>query len=169
MRRGQTRYLLQRSHRVHRLLHALHRMDGQSIDGFLRRVGLGDHGHIEAQFGGLLESLLPPRRGAHFARQTVVQVRWDEHESRLRSCWTSDDPARWAAATAGYDTGAAWQTTATGGWNVTPAAGGSIATYRVWADVQTVIPGLQSWAMARSLPSMIVAYDARVGALAGSK
>ncbi len=106
---------------------------------------------------------------AHFARQTVVQVRWDEHESRLRSCWTSDDPARWAAATAGYDTGAAWQTTATGGWNVTPAAGGSIATYRVWADVQTVIPGLQSWAMARSLPSMIVAYDARVGALAGSK
>lgn len=100
----------------------------------------------------------------HFARQSVVNIEWLEHGDRLKSCWIADAPANWPATQA-WDTGAKWQEHATGGWLVTPSGSGSVATYRVWANAETVFPALQSWAVGRTLPAMILAYAARVESL----
>ena len=103
----------------------------------------------------------------HFARQTVADITWLDTTTRLESCWVAGNPASWPE-TKEYDTGAPWQTQATGGWLVTPTPSGTVATYRVWASQETVFPALQSWAVGRTLPAMITAYSARVDALAGS-
>ncbi len=105
----------------------------------------------------------------HFRRQTVVGVDWLADGERVRTCWTALDSAPWQGTIAAWDTGATWQTAgqAMGGWDVTALpTGGSRASYQVWVDDQTVVPGVQEWAMSRTLPQMILAYAARVEAVA---
>ena len=44
-------------------------MDRQALDGLLGRIGARHHRHAETQLGGLLQALLPARRGPYFAGQ----------------------------------------------------------------------------------------------------
>jgi hypothetical protein len=102
-----------------------------------------------------------------FQRQTLVQVEWHRPAGGLASCFHAVDPAPFAATVSAWDTKAPWDTTITGGWNVDPLPdGGSRVSYQVWADAKVVIPGLQAWVMGRTLPTVMEAYEARVGAVA---
>lgn len=112
-------------------------------------------------FGGLF----------HFRRQSVVNVEWLADGDRVRTCWTAVDPGPWRQTLAPWDTGAAYQEAgkATGGWDVERLPDGGVrASYQVWADDQTVVPGVQEWAMSWTLPTMIRAYAERVATVAGS-
>lgn len=105
-------------------------------------------------FGGLV----------HFRRQTVVSVTWLADGASVRTCWVTADPAPWKNTVATWDNGVPWQPAgqAMGGWTVEPQRGGARVSYQVWAEDQTVVPGVQEWAMSRTLPEMIRAYAARV-------
>lgn len=105
----------------------------------------------------------------HFRRQSVVSVDWLSDGDPVRTCWTAVDPAPWSPMIADWETGATWQPAgeAMGGWEVTGLPnGGSRASYQVWANDQTLVPGVQEWAMSRTLPEMMRSYSARVAALA---
>ena len=54
----------------HRLIDPFDRMDGQALNWLFGRIGLGDEGHAEAQFGGFFQALLASGRRPHLARQT---------------------------------------------------------------------------------------------------
>src|SRR5256885_15228943 len=53
---------------VHGLVHAFDGMNGQTSDGLLGRIGLGYHGHGEAQLGRFLQALLAARRRSEARR-----------------------------------------------------------------------------------------------------
>ena len=49
-------------------------MDGQPLNGFLGRIGLGHQRDAETQLGDLLQALLATRRGTHFASQADLAL-----------------------------------------------------------------------------------------------
>lgn len=109
---------------------------------------------------------LPILFGAfHIREQLVVHIHWQSTVGALKNCWRSVDPAPWASAVPAWN--ARWETQVRGGWDVEPLpGGGSKVSYQVWAPQEIIFPGLQSWAMSRTLPQLMELFEARVGTLA---
>jgi hypothetical protein len=132
----------------------------QAEDFGVKRVDRLDHEHIYQRID------LAILFGAfHIREQLVVRIQWASTEGAVRSCWQSVDPAPWSAAVPAWD--ARWETQVRGGWDVEPLEdGGSRVSYQVWAPQEIVFPGLQQWAMARTLPKLLTMFEERVGTLA---
>ncbi len=98
-------------------------------------------------------------------RQVVVVVRWLERSDRaLRNCWTAVDPAPFAARIAPWVDDAPFQRHGQGGWDLHPLPdGGTFVSYTLWADTGAMPAPVQSWAMSRTLPDLMAAFEAYVG------
>lgn len=100
-------------------------------------------------------------------RQIVVETDWRSRIGRLESCWFADDPDTWRAEVAPWATDAPFQRLALGMWSVDPLPdGGTRVAYQFWAENGLVPAKLQSWAMSRTLPTLMHAFQDRVGELA---
>lgn len=103
----------------------------------------------------------------HVRRQIVVETDWRVSAGRLESCWFADDPDRWRAQVAPWATDAPFQRLALGMWRVDPLPeGGTRVAYQFWAENGVVPAKLQSWAMSRTLPTLMYAFQDRVGQMA---
>lgn len=100
-------------------------------------------------------------------RQLIAEIHWLESTAaRLHTCWTAGDPARYADALTALDDGSTWQRRGLGGWDIAQLpGGGSRVSYQVWIDADIVPPALVSWAVSRTLPTLLGAFDARVADL----
>lgn len=135
--------------------------DWQSPTFGVKRVDRLDPGHIYQQM-----DLTMLFGAVHIREQLVVRIDWISMAGNVANCWHAEDPAPWKTSVPVWDV--KWETAVNGGWNVDPLpAGGSRVSYQVWADSQTLLPGIQKWAMSRTLPQLLESFEARVGALAG--
>ncbi len=101
-------------------------------------------------------------------RQLIARIRWLEHvpSTLIRTCWYAGDPATWPDKTKELDDGSAWQRRGMGGWDIASLPdGGSRVSYQVWIDSEFVPPPLVSWAVSRTLPTLLTAFDGRAAEL----
>jgi hypothetical protein len=114
---------------------------------------------------------IPVLMGAiHIRRQVLVGNTWlSASPVRAQNCfWSEPDVAPWAAATARWPSEEPWLRPLHGGWLAEAAPeGGSTVSYQVWTEAKFLVPGLQSWAMARTLPELIDIFDGEVRRRAG--
>jgi hypothetical protein len=101
----------------------------------------------------------------HIHRQVVVAIRWlARSPERLENCWVAADPAPWHDRLARWLTDAPFQEHGFGGWTLSALPdGGTAVSYSLWADVGAWPPSVQSWAMSRTLPDLMRAFEAYVG------
>lgn len=100
-------------------------------------------------------------------RQLIAEIHWLESTpARLHTCWTAGDPARYTEPLKSLDDGSTWQKRGLGGWDIAQLPdGGSRVSYQVWIDSEILPPALVSWAVSRTLPTLLGAFDARVAQL----
>lgn len=101
----------------------------------------------------------------HIRRQIVVGSRWlDDTATELRNCWYGSDPTRYQAQMAAWADDSTWETVTYGSWHLRPQADGTTwVSYQMWSPSKTVLPQIQAWAMSRTLPEMLSAFEAHVG------
>ncbi len=127
----------------------------------VRRVDRLDPDHIYQQM-----DLTMLFGAVHIREQLVVRIEWMATRGAIANCWNAVDPAPWKAIVPTWD--ANWETAVNGGWNVDSLpSGGSRVSYQVWADSQTLLPGIQKWAMSRTLPQLLESFEAHVGSFTG--
>lgn len=114
---------------------------------------------------------VPVLMGAiHIKRQVLVGTAWlSADEGRAQNCfWSEQDPSPWTDRTARWPSTDPWLVPLHGGWLAEAApGGGSTVSYQVWTGAKFLVPGLQSWAMARTLPELIDIFDDEVRSRAG--
>jgi hypothetical protein len=130
-----------------------------------RRVERLDPSHIFQQLD--ITILLG---AVHIRRQIVVGSTWLENTATAaKSCWYGADPARYTAQIAPWADDSTWESVTFGSWEVRARPeGGSTVSYQFWSPSKSLLPQIQAWAMARTLPEMMRVTDAHVGALAGA-
>lgn len=101
----------------------------------------------------------------HIRRQIVVGSRWLEDSAKeLRNCWYGSDPATYQAQVAPWADDSTWETVTYGGWHLRPQADGTtLVSYQMWSPTKTVLPQIQAWAMSRTLPELLSAFEVHVG------
>lgn len=101
----------------------------------------------------------------HSRRQVLVAIRTlARDEDELRNCWTAVDPAPYAARIAPWVDDAPFQRHGQGGWDLRALPdGGTYVSYSLWADTGAMPAPVQSWAMSRTLPELMAAFEAHVG------
>ncbi|MES2641374.1 MAG: hypothetical protein V4850_17920 [Myxococcota bacterium] len=101
----------------------------------------------------------------HIRRQIVVGSRWlADSATELRTCWYGADPARYQAQVAPWADDSTWETVTYGSWHLRPQADGTTwVSYQMWSPSTTVLPQIQAWAMSRTLPELLSAFEAHVG------
>jgi hypothetical protein len=101
----------------------------------------------------------------HIRRQVLVALRSlvrNDHE--LRNCWSAVDPAPYAAQIAPWVDDTPFQRHGQGGWDLYALPdGGTYVSYTLWADTGAMPGPVQSWAMSRTLPELMAAFEAHVG------
>lgn len=99
-------------------------------------------------------------------RQMVIEFEWRRVGAAFDNCWALQDPAPFSTQIAAWVTEDPWQRVGLGGWRVVPApGGGSNVSYELWTGAD-VLPAIQAWAVTRTLPDLIRAFEVRVGATA---
>ena len=103
-------------------------------------------------------------------RQVIPRIRWLEMtDDILRTCWSAGNVEEFREKVKAWDDGSPWQERGYGGWTVRAlAGGGSVVAYQVWVNADMVPSSFVSWAVTRTLPKLVGAFDARVAALAGA-
>lgn len=103
----------------------------------------------------------------HVRRQLVVAVLNDEKDGAVRSCWWMVDPAPYQEAVKPWVSDAAWERAMMGRWTVTPQADGrQLVSYQWWAEAGAIPIAIQRYAVARTLPDLLDAFEARVKVVA---
>ncbi len=130
-----------------------------------RRVERLDGDHIFQQLD--ISILLG---AVHIRRQIVVGSRWlEDTPTSLRNCWFAGDPARYAPQVAPWADDSPWETVTYGSWHVRPAdEGRSWVSYQFWSPSKTLLPQIQAWAMSRTLPELVSAFETHVGEVEAS-
>ena len=100
-------------------------------------------------------------------RQIIARIRWLKHTpAHLQTCWYAGDPAAWPEKIAPLDDGSTWQRRGLGAWDISQLPdGGSLVSYQVWMDADVVPPTVLTWALSRTVPTLLNAFDARAAAL----
>lgn len=101
----------------------------------------------------------------HIQQQAVTGVRWDSSSAqRFSNCWWVEDPSDWVGKVPNVGTDFAQH--GQGGWTVEPAAGGGTSvSYAFWAEARMLLPQVQAWAMSKTLPELVRAFDQRAVAV----
>ncbi|MDP2316871.1 MAG: hypothetical protein Q8P41_28525 [Pseudomonadota bacterium] len=101
----------------------------------------------------------------HIRRQIIVGSKWlDDTATDLRNCWFGSDPSRYQAQVAPWADDSTWETITYGSWHLRPQADGRTwVSYQLWSPSQSMLPQIQGWAMSRTLPEMMGAFEAHVG------
>jgi hypothetical protein len=101
----------------------------------------------------------------HFRRQVVVAIDWLESTPTVfRNCWHAVDHEPYRVQVAPWAADVPWLDVGHGGWVVRAApGGGSVVAYQFWTEAAALIPQVQSWAMSRTLPELMAAFETRVG------
>lgn len=98
-------------------------------------------------------------------RQIVAGIQWIERSPTvIRNCWRALDPEPWAAKIAVWRDDAPFQLHGMGSWDVRALPdGGTSISYTFWADTGAMPAKVQAWAMSRTLPELMAAFEAYVG------
>ena len=98
-------------------------------------------------------------------RQIVVGLEWKERsDAAIRNCWTALPPERWGDALAAWPDTAPFQRHGMGSWDLRALSdGGTSVSYTFWADAGAMPASVQAWAMSRTLPDLMRAFEAYVG------
>ncbi|HND32583.1 MAG TPA: hypothetical protein PLA94_21455 [Myxococcota bacterium] len=101
-------------------------------------------------------------------RQLIPRIRWLEmNDQILHTCWYAGNVEEFREKVKAWDDGSPWQERGYGGWTVRAlAGGGSVVAYQVWVNADMVPSSFVSWAVTRTLPKLLGAFDARVAELA---
>jgi hypothetical protein len=107
----------------------------------------------------------------HIRRQVVVAVDWIERSAtHLHNCWSAIPHEPWGSRVEAWVTDAPFQEHSYGGWEVHPLPdGGTFVSYEFWADTGALPPSVQSWAMSRTLPDLMRAFEGYVGSPAARR
>jgi len=106
----------------------------------------------------------------HVQRQLVVQVQNDTHNGAVRSCWWMVDPSPYMGRIAGGVTDAPWEREMMGRWTVTPQPDGrQLVAYQWWAEAGRVPTSIQRYALGKTLPELLDAFEERVRQLDGKR
>lgn len=134
--------------------------DWQSPSLGLQRAERLDAGHVlqQMRFDVLMGAV-------RIERQVIVAIRWVERGAdRLHNCWAAADPAPFREKIGAMDNDAPWVAHGAGGWEIHALPdGGTYVSYQFWTESGLVPPRVQAWAMARTLPDLMSAFDAEVG------
>ncbi|MFZ5479963.1 MAG: hypothetical protein ACOZNI_24575 [Myxococcota bacterium] len=115
------------------------------------------HLYLRANVGFLFDAV-------QVRRQLVAEITLVDTASLFRSCWHNVDPAPFRERLAGLVTDAPWEKAIYGGWDVTPApGGGTTVSYQWWIGSAGLPVAVQRWAIGRTLPALLAAYEAHVG------
>lgn len=121
----------------------------------------GDHMYMSFDLAFLFDSV-------HVNRQLVVRVQNDRKSGAARSCWWMVDPAPFMEKIAPWVSEAAWERAMFGRWTITPTADGrQLVSYQWWAEKGRVPAAVQRYAIGRTLPDLLDAFNERVRQLAG--
>jgi hypothetical protein len=103
----------------------------------------------------------------HVKRQLIARVHWLESTASLvHTCWNAGDPAEFADKVKAWDDGSTWQNRGFGGWTITALpTGGSLVEYQVWVAADLVPTPVVKWAVTRTLPTLLNAFEGRVADL----
>jgi hypothetical protein len=101
-------------------------------------------------------------------RQLIPRIRWLEmNDQILHTCWSAGSVEEFRDKVKAWDDGSPWQERGYGGWTVRALpGGGSAVAYQVWVNADMAPSSFVSWAVTRTLPKLLDAFDARVSELA---
>jgi hypothetical protein len=101
------------------------------------------------------------------SEQIVVGIDWMIiSDQKLRNCWYADDSTPYQTAIAGWVDDSPWQKIGYGGWEVDPLPdGGSRVSYQMWVEAEILPASVMAWALSRTLPTLMNAFEARVASL----
>ena len=104
-------------------------------------------------------------------RQIVAGITWLERSPDVvRNCWRAQDPASYEAQIAPWKDDAPFQLHGMGSWDLRALPdGGTSVSYTFWADTGAMPAKVQAWAMSRTLPDLMGAFEAYVGSPAAPK
>ena len=99
-------------------------------------------------------------------RQAVIGLEWNASTpTHFASCWYIDRPDPFTARVASWVTDAPWQKVGMGGWDIVPMPeGGTRVSYQFWTEAD-LLPAVEAWAMSRTLPNLIRAFDAQAATI----
>ncbi|MFZ5478809.1 MAG: hypothetical protein ACOZNI_18700 [Myxococcota bacterium] len=102
-------------------------------------------------------------------RQVIVRIDWHERaDDRLSNCWRAGVPEEWKARVAAWSDDSPWQRLGLGGWDIVAnEGGGSRVAYQIWTEADLMPAPVTAWAMSRTLPNLMRAFEARVGQVKG--
>jgi hypothetical protein len=128
------------------------------------------------EFGNELAEAIDPRHlylranvgvlfgAVHVKRQLVAEITIVDQPGLLRTCWHNVDPAPYMATIAPWVSDAPWEQAIYGSWEVRPAAdGGTLVSYQWWIGKSGLPERVQRWAIGRTLPDLLQAYEQHVG------
>ena len=97
-------------------------------------------------------------------RQLVVEVHNEDTPTGFQSCWWMVDPVPFYDRIAAWRSDAEWERAMLGRWEVRPdPAGGTVVEYQWWAQQGKVPTSIMRYAVSRTLPDLLDAFDRRVG------
>jgi hypothetical protein len=100
----------------------------------------------------------------HIKRQLVAQVQNVDHGDRFDSCWWMIDPTPYMDKIAQWKTDAVWERKMMGRWEVTPkSGGGTMVSYQWWAETGKIPSSIQRYAVGKTIPDLLDAFDEHVG------
>ena len=145
--------------------------DAESQDQWVpKKFGYQKSDHIDADHLYLALDLAFLFDSVHVQRQLVVQVQNDTRDGQVRSCWWMVDPNPYMGKIAGWVSDAPWEREMMGRWTVTPQPDGrQLVAYQWWAEAGRVPTSIQRYALGRTLPELLDAFEERVKQLEGKR
>lgn len=102
----------------------------------------------------------------HVKRQLVAQVQNVDHGDRFDSCWWMIDPTPYMSQITQWTSDATWERKMMGRWEVSARpSGGSLVSYQWWAESGKIPTAIQRYAVSRTIPDLLDAFEERVGQL----
>ena len=146
-------------------------MDAENQDVWVpKRFGYQKSNRIDRDHFYLAFDLAFLYDAVHVQRQLVVQVQNDQKDSTVRSCWWMVDPTPFHStiASKGWTSDAEWERAMMGRWTVTPQADGrSLVSYQWWTEEGKVPSPILRYAVGRTLPDLLDAFNERVRQISG--
>jgi hypothetical protein len=104
----------------------------------------------------------------HVRRQLIVEVANVDTPTGFRSCWWMVDPTPYLDRIGQWKSEAEWERAMFGRWEITPQQPGrTLISYQWWTQSGKVPSAILRYAVSRTLPDLVDAFDDRVGQLGG--